>query len=78
MIDEEEKVDSKLASIERVDIWPVGNKLMNLYRFLLSQGKAISFQYSQIFLYFLLGINKEKIYLSYAFSKISVHFVTVR
>ena len=40
MIDEEEKVDSKLASIERVDIWPVGNKLMNLDRFLVSQGKA--------------------------------------
>ena len=54
MIDEEEKVDSKLASIERVDIWPVGNKLMNLYRFLLSQGKALSFQYSKLFLYFLL------------------------
>ena len=52
MIDEEEKVDSKLASIERVDIWPVGNKLMNLYRFLLSQGKALSFQYSKFFLYF--------------------------
>ena len=52
MIDEEEKVDSKLASIERVDIWPVGNKLMNLYRFLLSQGKALSFQYSKLFLYF--------------------------
>ena len=52
MIDEEEKVDSKLASIERVDIWPVGNKLMNLYRFLLSQGKALSFQYSKPFLYF--------------------------
>ena len=49
MIDEEEKVDSKLASIERVDIWPVGNKLMNLYRFLLSQGKAWSFQYSKLF-----------------------------
>ena len=52
MIDEEEKVDSKLASIERVDIWPVGNKLMNLYRFLLNQGKALSFQYSTLFLYF--------------------------
>ena len=52
MIDEEEKVDSKLASIERVDIWPVGNKLMNLYRFLLSQGKPLSFQYSKLFLYF--------------------------
>ena len=49
MIDEEEKVDSKLASIERVDIWPVGNKLMNLYRFLLSQGDALSFQYSKLF-----------------------------
>ena len=57
MIDEEEKVDSKLASIERVDIWPVGNKLMNLYRFLLSQGKALSFQYSKLFLYFLLQIS---------------------
>ena len=52
MIDEEEKVDSKLASIERVDIWPVGNKLMNLYRFLFNQGKALSFQYSTLFLYF--------------------------